>query len=51
MSAILTFEPHLLNFIIITGETFLTKVLPWQHPRLFRLKTISNDALYDYTKS
>ena len=39
MAAVLIFYfffnfSHLLNFIIITSETFLTEVLPWQHPML-----------------
>ena len=29
----------------------LTKVLPWQYPRLLLTKKYSNDALYNYTKS
>ena len=29
----------------------LTKALPWQHPRLLSTKTVSYDALYNYTKS
>ena len=35
----------------ILPKRFLTKALPWQHPRLLSTKTVSNHALYNYTKS